>query len=239
MTKAHGFFFGATVLALCVACNPGSTSDAGSSSVDAGSDGGDSGTVADSGSPPATWTFSGGTVTASFTAGTTPSAVSIPAGGDVSASVALQFAAPASSGALTLSTAQNACCGMTTPDVSPATLPPDNANSSGIPGSVPNHPILYLSFYNPGASALSFGAATPAIVITPTSGGTLAMELSADAECQLDFPYESQTSSWTLVPGARVMLSPGATSFSIPSAALPSGGLVFKPGQTLGAISCD
>jgi hypothetical protein len=186
------------------------------------------------------WTFSGGTATASFTSGTTPGAVTIPAGGDVSTKVTLSFAAPSSSGSITFSTAENECCGLTASDVSPPTLPADNENYSGIMGATPNHPILYISFYNPGPSSISFEK-TPAIVLSPTAGGLIALDISGDDECQFDYyALSGGALAWTVIAGASVMLDGEPTSVSIPSVQLPGGGtLEFEPGQTLGAVTCD
>ncbi len=178
-----------------------------------------------------TWTFSGGSASVALTSGTAPAPVTIAAEGDVSAAITLQLAAPTESGSLTLSSAENACCGLTSSDVSPATLPPDDANLQG-------NPILYLSFENPGATAIGLGGKTPAITLSPTAGGTLATVIAADDECQLDYLVrDGGTPAWTAVPSASVTLAPDATSVAIPTGTLDS--FSFGPGQGVGAISCD
>jgi hypothetical protein len=164
-------------------------------------------------------------------------------GGDVSASVTLQFGTPTASGQLTLATAENECCGLTTSDVTPPTLPADLGSPSGIPGSTGNNPVLYISFVNAGTSPLAFGDATPAITVTTVAGGMLAGAISAMAECQLDFPLQTASdagASWQVIPGTRETLQPEATNLSLPAGTLPGGAtLTFQPGQTIGAISCD
>jgi hypothetical protein len=138
---------------------------------------------------------------------------------------------------LTLSTAENGCCGVTGSDVSPPTLPVDDSedlSASASPGTSGN-PTLYLSFYNGTGATLSF-AQTPAITINPTDGGTLASFIPAMDECQLDLYLDG---TWTAIPGALMMLQPEATVVSIPSAAPPGGTFDIKPGQLVGGITCD
>jgi hypothetical protein len=48
-------------------------------------------------------------------------------------------------------------------DISPNTLPADNA-TSGVA------PFLYLSFYNGTSTTVTFGSSTPAIQLTDTAG---------------------------------------------------------------------
>jgi hypothetical protein len=242
--------FVSMTLALCCACSSGqgtpATTDSGATMDSGASSGKDSGKPTDGGVGDAgsatTWTFSGGKATASLSSGKTPSAITIPSAGDVSTSVTIQLEAPSSGGSLMVSSAENGCCGLSTSDVSPKTLPPDDMSSSGISGSTSNHPVLYLSFFNPGTNPIDFGAKTPAITLSPTAGGTIANDISGDAECQLDWLGTDGhgKSSWTVIPGSRVMLSLSSATVSIPAAALSGGDtLTFEPGQTVGAISCD
>jgi len=248
---------------LFLACSSGSSdgggkdSGAASSGMDAGdhtfdADARDTGSAArhdssastnDAGPVAATWTFHGGEASVSLKAGTKPGVVTIAAGGDVSAAVTVEFAAPTASGALTLSTAENGCCGVTGGDVTPSTLPTDDAedlSASAAPGTM-GDPTLYLSFYNTGSSAISF-ATTPALTITPTDGGLLADYIPAMDECQLDLYLRDASGklTWTAIPSAVMMLDPEATVVSIPSASLPDGGVFdMEPGQLVGGITCD
>ncbi len=186
-----------------------------------------------------TWTFSGGgPTTATFTAGVTPAPVTITAGGDVTVQLSVQFAAPTSSGSLTFSTAYNggmspACCSATTADVSPNTLPADNATAG-------NDPFVYISIYNAGTSSVAFGSSTPAISVSNVTGNALAW-LEAEGGCEFDY-YETNggTSTWTPIPGASFTFTGPTSSFTIPAATLSGGNTVtFKPGQGIGAISCN
>ena len=160
--------------------------------------------------------------------------MTIPTGGDVDASLKLQFAAPTGSGQLVFATAVDQCCGQAENDVTPATLPKDDATSA-MGASNSNNPVLYLSIYNGGSTAISFGTEAPSVSISAT--GDLATILSGDISCQLDL-YVDET--WISAGYFSNQGSELPASFTIPAASLPNGkSLTFAPGQSLAAIACD
>jgi hypothetical protein len=196
----------------------------GGAESDAGRSSGDSG-----------WLFGGGTASLSLSAGQVPAHVTIPGGANVGGTVTVEFGAPSASGALTLAVATNGCCGGP-PDVTPNTLPEDNApTEDGVLFGV-NNAYVYLSFVNGGSTPITFSH-TPALTLTSSGSGSL-YALVGVISCQLDL-FQAP-SSWSPVPGAVVPLSEGATSASVPSGT-PSGEASFAlpPGQTIVAVGCD
>ena len=175
---------------------------------------------APSSSSASTLTFGGSTANANFTQGTTPSAVSLSAYHNVSATV--QFVAPSSgSGALDFSDALN------NGDISPNTLPADNA-TAGFSA------VIYLSVVNPGSSTISFGPNIPSFQVA-NSGG-----FSGATSCHLDIygaNGSGTTPSW-FYSGASATIS--GNSVTVGPAQLQPGNTVdFKSGQQIVAISCQ
>ena len=115
---------------------------------------------------------------------------------------------------------------LSTSDVSPATLPADNATSGYAA-------LIYGSFYNPTSSAISFGTQTPAITVTDTSG------FGSATTCELDvYSNGSGTGySWATIPGATGTVS--GESVSLARAAVTGGGGLQITGQQIVAISCN
>jgi hypothetical protein len=184
------------------------------------------------GAQPTPWVFHGGEATLSFTAGQTPSPLTVPAGGDVDMAVTLQFDKPYFSGSLVVVTAIDKCCGVTIPDVSPDTLPPDDNQPD---------PILYLSFYTADPT-ITFDE-MPSITFSPTRGGAIAKTLAKDNECRLDF-YGGEISQpspggWSAFGGTNG-LALRATSVMIKADYCQGGpcGIPQVPHQLIGAIDC-
>ncbi len=104
-------------------------------------------------------------------------------------------------------------------DVTPTALPADNA-TLGLTA------VLYLSFYNPGSSALLFGAETPRLVFTKPTG------FGGASRCELD-RYSANT--WTTAEPATI----SGTSVIVSSVTEAAGDVVnFRPGQELAALAC-
>jgi hypothetical protein len=170
-----------------------------------------------------TWTFGGSSTSGSFAAGTTPAAVTLAAYHGIG--VTVQFVAPSSgSGTLQFSDALNGALGVN--DVTPNTLPADNATAGYTP-------IIYLSTYNGGTGAISFGTAVPQVTVSDTSlNGTY-------TTCNLDV-YGQQgngnTNSWFSVGTTGSVTASGVV---VGPGTLGGGSTVdFKPGQVALAISC-
>jgi hypothetical protein len=183
--------------------------------------------------PLAMWTFGGGTAELTATGGHTPHALTIPAAGDVSAAVTLQFGQAYASGSVVASTAANRSCGLTGADVTPDTLPVD-AN---------DRPILYLSLYT--AEGNSFPE-VPAITIAAEAGGPIAKTVAGIAtmpgspNCVVDFyagMFHMASADWGGIGGFSTLATDG-TSVVIPANSLPGGPFDLTPGQTLMSVTC-
>jgi hypothetical protein len=129
---------------------------------------------------------------------------------------------------LAVSEALNLADGYGTPDVTPNTLPADNA-------TVGTAPIVYLSFYNDitPPTNMDFGTQTPAVTV---SGAVL----GADTTCELDVygPVNGGTVSVWTATGATATQS--GSIVSIPSATLAGGASeILDPGQTIYAVACE
>lgn len=137
----------------------------------------------------------------------------------------MQFAAPTSgSGTLQFSDALNNALGVN--DVTPNTLPADNATAGYTP-------IIYLSTYNGGTTTISFGTATPQITVADASLN------GVYTTCNFDV-YGKQGNgnglSW-FVPGPTGAVS--ASGVNIPAGTLGGGNSVdFQAGQQIIAVSC-
>jgi hypothetical protein len=137
----------------------------------------------------------------------------------------VQFVAPtAGSGTLQFSDALNNALGIN--DVTPNTLPADNATATYTP-------IIYLSTYNGTTTTISFGTAIPQITVSDTSLN------GAYTTCNFDV-YGKQGSgsnlAWFTVGSSGAVTSSGV---NIPAGTLGGGSTVdFQPGQQIIAISC-
>ncbi|MDE2571393.1 MAG: hypothetical protein KGM44_02590 [bacterium] len=168
-----------------------------------------------SSAPAATWAFGGSTATLTGTAGQTPGVVSLAAYHNISGTI--QFGADsAGSGTINVSDALN------NGDVTPNTLPGDNAASGFTP-------YIYVSFYNGSTTTVSFGSNTPKVVLTDSAG------FGSATTCELDvysnngsgLTWNSPKASGT-ISGTTVTINPVAFS----------GTIDFKPGQQVIAIAC-
>jgi hypothetical protein len=166
---------------------------------------------------PLTWTFAGSSATF------TPPVASSPAPSPVPVALAaynnitatLQFG-----GASTANIATVVSDAVNNGDVSPNTLPADNATSGATP-------FLYLSFYNGTSTTVTFGSATPSIQLTDTAG------FGTASHCELD-GYTNNAWSSTGATGAI-----SGTGVTIASATLANSGTSqFLAGQTIMAIAC-
>jgi hypothetical protein len=167
----------------------------------------------------AAFTFNGSSGTGNFNQGTTTGAVALSAYHNVS--VSIQFTAPASgSGTLNMSDALN------NGDVSPNTLPADNATSG-------YNAVIYLSVVNPGSTDINFGPNIPAVSVTNSAG------FGGAAACELDVYGKNgngSTLSW-FNSGATGNIS--GNNVTVGPAQLPAGNTVnFESGQQIIAISC-
>jgi hypothetical protein len=153
-----------------------------------------------------------------LTAGTTPARISLSAYHNISMSA--QFGPPNASGSLMFSDALN------NGDVTPNTLPADNATAGYTP-------LIYLSIYNGGTVDISFGTAFPQVQVTDSSG------FGGATSCEFDVYSDNGNNSvvWHsvgqtgAVSGTTVTIGPGT---------LPPGNTVdFQPGQQLTAIACQ
>ncbi len=160
------------------------------------------------------YVLGGAAATLLATAGKTPAILTLPSYGGLSATI--QFTqASTDNGTLVVSDALN------NGDVTPTALPADNA-TLGLTA------VLYLSFYNPGSSALLFGAETPRLVFTKPAG------FGGATRCELD-RYNANT--WTSATGEPATLS--GTSVIVSSVTEAAGDVVnFQPGQQLAALAC-
>lgn len=131
-----------------------------------------------------------------------------------SLSATLQFGAASSATTIAVSDAIN------DGDVSPNTMPTDNATSNSLPE-------LYLSFYNASGTTVTFGSATPTVQLSDNLG------FGGATVCELD---DLSGGVWGAT-GATGTIS--GTSVTINSIALANQAVFqFQPGQTLLAIAC-
>jgi hypothetical protein len=162
---------------------------------------------------PLTWTFGGSAGDLVPTSVSTPAPVTLAAYNAVAAT--LQFNA-ANTASVTISVADARNNG----DISPNTLPVDNATSG-------TTPFLYLSFYNGTSMPATFGSVTPSIQLTDTAG------FGTASACELD-AYTNNT--WSSSGAAGAISGTGVT---INSAVIANNGTFqFLPGQTIMAIAC-
>jgi hypothetical protein len=168
-------------------------------------------------SVPLTWTFAGSsaTLTPAIASSPAPSPVPVALTAYNNIAATLQFG-----GASTASVTINVVDAINNGDISPNTLPADNATSGATP-------FLYLSFYNGSSTTVGFGSNTPAIQLTDTAG------FGTTSTCELD-DYTNNAWSSTGATGAI-----SGTGVTIASATLAnSGTFQFVPGQTIAAIAC-
>jgi hypothetical protein len=162
---------------------------------------------------PLTWSFGGSSGDLIPTTSSSPVPVALPVYKNITAT--LQFGV-ANTASVTVSVSD----ALNNGDVSPNTVPTDNATSGATP-------FLYLSFYNGTSTTVSFGSSTPAIQLTDTAG------FGITSNCEVD---DYANNAWTS-SGATGTVS--GTSVTINSAALAnSGTFQFLPGQTIAAIAC-
>lgn len=174
-------------------------------------------TSAPSAAPTPTWTFSGTSATLSATSGQTAS-VSLTAYQGIT--FAAQFSAATSTGSLSVSDALN-----NGTDVTPATLPLDNATAGAAP-------IIYASFYNGSTTSIGFGSQTPAITVTDANG------FGTATTCELDV-YSSNGSSTTTWNAVATGGTISGNATTIPPVALVAPMTVdFQPGQQIIAVAC-
>jgi len=174
-----------------------------------------------SGPVAATWTLGGATANLVAVTGQTPAPVTLSAYHGITHSI--QFGAVTSgSGTITVTDAVNPSSGG---DITPSTLPVDNATAGATP-------ISYASFYNGTLATIAFGTNTPTITITDAAGfGT------GKTTCELDVYSNNGGSSatWNSV-GATGTIN--GTSVTINSVAAVGGNVEFQPGQQITAIAC-
>ncbi|HVA36656.1 MAG TPA: hypothetical protein VNJ51_03505 [Candidatus Dormibacteraeota bacterium] len=110
-------------------------------------------------------------------------------------------------------------------DISPATLPTDNATAGYTP-------LIYVSFYNGSTTTLTFGSTTPTVSVTDSAG------FGGATTCELDVYSKNGGSAlaWNAI-GASGSVSGNAVT--IGPVSLGAGSTVdFKPGQQILAIAC-
>lgn len=162
---------------------------------------------------PLMWTFGGSGGDLIPTTSSSPAPVTLTAYDNIVAT--LQFgAANTASDTISIADARN------NGDISPNTMPADNATSG-------TTPFLYLSFYNGTSTAVTFGSAAPSIQLTDTAGFGMV------SVCELDY-YANN--AWTAAGTTGTISGTGVT---IASATLANNGTFqFLPGQTIAAIAC-
>jgi hypothetical protein len=168
-----------------------------------------------------TWMLGGSAASATYAQGTTPSAASLATYHNIT--VSAQFIAPTSgSGKINFSDALNGAQSVT--DVTPNTLPADNATSGYTP-------IIYVSADNTASNDIIFGTTVPTIQVSDTGLGSY-------ASCNLDV-YGSQGNGlmWFTVPNSG---TPNGAGVTVGGGTLDAGNNVdFKGGhQQIIAISC-
>lgn len=153
------------------------------------------------------------------TNGQAPALLSLAAYKNVTAAV--QFGTvTAGGGTINVSDATN-----TGADVSPNTLPTDNASAGFTP-------VIYLSFYNAGTTTISFGSNTPQVTVSDSAG------FAGATTCELDVystPNGGGSKTWHSV-GASGTVS--ANSVTIAPASIAPDTVDFQPGQQVVAIAC-
>jgi len=153
-----------------------------------------------------------------LTAGTTPALVSLSAYNSISLSA--QFAAPNISGSLAFSDALN------NGDVTPNTLPADNATAGFTP-------IVYLSIYNGSTATVSFGTAFPHLSLTDLNG------FGGATVCEFDVYSSNGGNSGLVWHSIGQFGTTSGTSVTIGPGTLPPGNSVdFQPGQQVTAVAC-
>jgi hypothetical protein len=118
-------------------------------------------------------------------------------------------------------------------DVTPNTLPPDDAPTQNTEPGAGNYALIYLSLVNQGSTAISF-ATSPALTLNASGTNGAIGLLGGDDSCQLDLFQPPST--WNSVPGAYTPLGIESTSASIPASAQS---FVLLPGQTIAAVGVD
>ena len=164
---------------------------------------------------PKQFTFGGSSATMNAVAGQTPALVSLSAYNNVSLSA--QFG-PASfgSGPLLFSDALN------NGDVSPNTLPADNAAAGFVP-------VIYLSVYNGGTSDINFGTTTPAITLTKSTG------FGGATSCNFDIFNNPGTGlQWSTFLNAAI----SGNTVTFAAVSIPGNSVDFFPGQQETAFAC-
>jgi hypothetical protein len=152
------------------------------------------------------------------TAGQTPNGITLVPYNGLSASFA--FVAPLTGSAtLTISDALN------NGDVTPNTLPADNANT-------PYKYLVYFSFFNPGPQGVAFGY-TPQVQLTNTNG------FGGATLCEIDelalFNGASSPPTWRNL-GASAPVS--GNTVSVPATYLFGSSVTIQPGQYVIGIGC-
>ncbi len=174
-------------------------------------------TTSPSTAPAATWTFGGSTGTLTATSGQAGT-INLAAYHGITFSAT--FGAANANGTLAVSDALNNGA-----DVTPATLPADNATTGAVP-------IIYVSFYNGSTTSIGFGSQTPAITVTDTAG------FAPATTCELDVYSNNGGSSttWNSVAGGGTI---SGTTATIPPVALTGSMTVdFQSGQQIIAVAC-
>jgi hypothetical protein len=166
----------------------------------------------------ATWTFGGTTANLVAVSGQTPALVTLSPYQGIAHTI--QFGAVTlGSGTITVTDALNNGA-----DVTPSTLPADNATAGATP-------ISYVSFYNGTLATIGFGANTPTIHITDTAGFGTAIT------CELDV-YSNNGGSSPRWGSTGAIGTIAGTSVTINSTAAVGGLVEFQPGQQVTAIAC-
>jgi hypothetical protein len=147
--------------------------------------------------------------------GQTPSLVSLSPYNNVSLTV--QFA-PVNfgNGTVTFSDALN------NGDISPNTLPVDNATAGFVP-------VIYLSLYNGSTSDINFGTTTPALTMTKSTG------FGGATSCNFDI-YKDQGSGLKWSTFLTAAISGNTVTFA--SMSIPGNTVDFFPGQQETAFAC-
>ncbi len=175
-------------------------------------------TATPSSAPAPTWILGGAKATLNLTAGTTPALISLSAYNSISLSA--QFAAPNISGSLAFSDALN------NGDVTPNTLPADNATAGFTP-------IVYLSIYNGSTATISFGTAFPHLSLTDLNG------FGGATVCEFDVYSRNGGNSALLWHSIGQFGTTSGTTVTIGPGTLPPNNSVdFQPGQQVTAVAC-
>jgi hypothetical protein len=175
-------------------------------------------TATPSSAPAPTWILGGATATLNLTASTTPALLSLSAYQTISLSA--QFAAPNISGSLAFSDALN------NGDVTPNTLPADNATAGFTP-------IVYISIYNGSTATISFGTAFPHLSLTDLNG------FGGATVCEFDVYSRNGVNSGLVWHSIGQFGTTSGTSVTIgPGTLQPGNSVDFQPGQQVTAVAC-